>query len=174
MKIARALVVVATLIPVGASAAAAESSRTVWEKTAEGLFAVVERGSPATAATEPRLFVPPEVIWTHNEPDTIYLTTAFGNNGRHIFAGSRTNDCAAQLFAVAGSGNYNWEVVAGTAVYTAAARDADAFAAGFTGGTANDVKFFRSGSSTPVWTYTPGSGETVRGPVALPADGSFV
>jgi hypothetical protein len=174
MKIARALVVVSTLIPVVASAAAAESSRTVWETTAEGLFGVAERGSSATAATEPRLFVPPEVLWTHNEPDTIYLTTAFGNNGRYIFAGSRINDCGAQLFPVAGSGSFDWEVVAGTAVYTAAARDADAFAAGFTGGGANYVRFFRAASSTPAWTYTPGSGETVRGPVAVPADGSFV
>lgn len=175
MKVARVLIVGAALIPAAALAATAESSRTVWEPTAEGLFAVTERGPSLAAAEEPRLFVPPEVLWTHNEPDTIYQTTAeLGYNGRYVFAGASTNDCAAQLFPVAGSGNFDWEVEAGASVYAAAAREADAFAAVFTGSAANNVKFFRAASSTPVWTYTPGSGETLCGPVALPADGSFV
>jgi hypothetical protein len=123
----------------------------------------------------PYVDAPPEVLWTHNETDTIYQTTVrFGYGGRFVFAGSYLNDCAAQLFPTAGSGNFNWELEGGTKIYTAAARDKDAFCAAFTGGAANDVKFFRAASSTPAWTYTPGGGETVRGPVGMPADGSFV
>ncbi|NIT35545.1 MAG: hypothetical protein GTN49_03425, partial [candidate division Zixibacteria bacterium] len=106
---------------------------------------------------------------------TIYQTTArLGYGARYVFAGSYLNDCAAQLFPTAGSGNFDWEVEAGTRVYTAAARDRDAFCAAFTGGGANDVRFFNAASSTPVWTYTPATGETVRSGLEVARDGSFV
>jgi hypothetical protein len=146
------------------------------EVTGEGVFTRTETADapPRASLPQPYGYVPPEVLWTHNEPNTIYQTTArFGYGGRYIFAGSYLNDCAAQLFPVGGSGNFDWEVEAGTSVYAAAARGADAFCAAFTGGTANDVKFFRAASSTPAWTHTPSGGESVRGPVGMPADGGF-
>ncbi len=172
----RLALLLATLFICGLTAAASTAERTWLEITGDGVFARTETADAAPSALVPQPFgyAPPEVLWTHNEADTIYQTNArFGYGGRYIFAGSATNDCAAQLFPTTGSGNFNWEVEAGTSVYTAAARDKDAFSAGFTGGAANDVKFYRAASSTPVWTHTP-SGETVRGPVAMPADGSFV
>jgi hypothetical protein len=161
----------------GLTAAAGTAERTWLEITGAGVFTRTETVDAAPGALVPQPFgyAPPEVLWTHNEADTIYQTNArFGYGGRYVFAGSATNDCAAQLFSTSGSGNVDWEVEAGTSVYTAAARDKDAFCAGFTGGTANDIKFFRAASSTPAWTHTPSGGETVRGPVAMPADGSFV
>ncbi len=161
----------------GAAASASTAERTWLEITGDGIFTRTETvdAAPDASLPQPYLDAPPEVLWTHNEADTIYQTTArFGNGGRNVFAGSATNDCAAQLFSTSGSGSVDWEVEAGTSVYTAAARDKDAFCAAFTGGAANDVKFFRAASSTPVWTHTPTGGESVRGPVGMPADGSFV
>jgi hypothetical protein len=159
-----------------AAASAATAERSWLEVTADGIFTRTEASDAPSGGALPLPYVdtPPEVLWTHNETDTIYDAVAFGHGGRYIFAGSRINDCGAQLFPVAGSGNFDWEVEAGTTVLTAAARDTDAFCAAFTGGAANDVKFFRAASSTPAWTHTPSGGETVRGPVGMPADGSFV
>jgi hypothetical protein len=170
-------ILLAMLFVCGLTAAAGTAERTWLEITGAGVFTRTETVDAAPGALVPRAFgyAPPEVLWTHNETDTIYQTNArLGYGGRYVFAGSATNDCAAQLFSTSGSGNVDWEVEAGTSVYTAAARDKDAFCAGFTGGAANDIKFFRAASSTPVWTHTPTGGETVRGPVAMPADGSFV
>jgi len=160
-----------------ATNAAATAGKSWLEVTADGIFTRTEAYDLPSGGTlpQPNVDAPPEVLWTHNEPNTIYQTTArFGHGGRYIFAGSYLNDCGAQLFPTTGSGNFDWELEAGTSVYTAGARDKDAFCAGFAGGAANDVKLFRSASSTPVWTHTPSGGETVLGPVGMPADGSFV
>lgn len=169
-------VLLAVTLIYGAAAAASTAERTWFEITADGLIARTEAsGAPSGGALPlPYVDTPPEVLWTHNETDAIYDTVAFGYGGRYIFAGSRINDCGAQLFSTTGSGGFEWEIEAGTAVFTAAARDKDAFCAAFTGGAANDVKFFRAASSTPVWTHTPSGGETVLGPVAMPDDGAFV
>jgi hypothetical protein len=159
------------------AASAATAERSWLEVTADGIFTRTEASDAPSGGALPLPYVeaPPEVLWTHNEVNTIYQTTArFGYGGRYVFAGSYLNDCSAQLFPTVGSGNFDWEVEAGTSVFTAAARDKDAFCAAFIGGVANDVKFFRAASSTPVWTYTPPAGDTVRGPVEMPADGSFV
>ncbi len=160
-----------------AAALAATAERSWFEITADGIFTRTEASDAPSGGTLPLPYAdaPPEVLWTHNETDTIYQTTVrFGDGGRFIFAGSYLNDCAAQLFPTTGSGNLNWEVEGGTTVYTAAARDKDAFCAAFTGGGANNLKFFRAASSTPVWTHTPTGGEAVLGPVVMPDDGSFV
>jgi hypothetical protein len=159
------------------TAAASTGERSWLEVTGDGIFTRTETVDAATDASLPRPYgyAPPEVLWTHNEVNTTYSTTArFGHGGRYVFAGSFENDCAAQLFPVSGSGTFNWELEGGRTITAAAARDADAFAASYTGGAANDVKFFRAASSTPVWTHTPTGGDTVRGPVGMPADGSFV
>ncbi|MGD8719372.1 MAG: T9SS type A sorting domain-containing protein [Candidatus Zixiibacteriota bacterium] len=166
----------ALLLTAAGFATGVVSERTVWETTAEGAFPYTETGS-----SEPVLYAPPasdappEQLWTHNELINIYLTTAFGDSGQHIFAGTKNGVCRAQMFSLTGNGAYTWQVegASGEEVYTAGARDADAFAATFTG-TPGDVRFFTSASSTPVWTYTPPSGEVADGPLAFPADGSFV
>jgi hypothetical protein len=159
------------------TAASAAAERSWLEVTADGVFTRTEASDAPSGGALPQPYVdaPPEVLWTHNETDTIYQTTVdFGYGGRFVFAGSYLNDCAAQLFPTGGSGNFNWELEGGRTIYAAAARDKDAFCAAYTGGAANDVKFFRAASSTPVWTYTPPAGDTVRGPVEMPADGTFV
>jgi len=175
MKTFKPFLIASVVLCAAAGATAAERS---WlEVTADGVFTRTEASDAPFGGPLPQPYVdtPPEVLWTHNEANTVYQTTArFGYGGRFVFAGSATNDCATQLFRTAGAGNFDWEVEAGASVFTAAARDKDAFCAGFTGGAANDVKLFRGASSTPVWTHTPSGGETVRGPVGMPADGSFV
>ncbi len=158
-----------------AATAAATSTRTWWEVSSEGIFPRTAKAGDAVVSVPLSPYKPPEVLWSHNEANTIYQTTArLGYGARYVFAGSYTNDCAAQLFPTAGSGNFDWEVEAGASVYTAAARDKDAFCAAFTGGGANDISFFNAASSTPVWTYKPGTGETVQGPIEVARDGSFV
>ena len=160
------------------TAASASTAERSWlEVTGDGVFTrtATSDAAPDGSLPLPYGYAPPEVLWTHNEVNTIYQTTArFGYGGRYVFAGSYLNDCAAQLFPTGGSGNFDWELEGGTTIYAAAARDKDAFCAAYTGGAANDVKFFRAASSTPVWTYTPPAGDTVLGPVEMPADGSFV
>jgi hypothetical protein len=160
-----------------AAASAGTAERSWLEVTADGIYTRTEASDTPSGFLLPQPYVdpPPEVLWSHNEANTIYQTTArLGYGARYVFAGSYLNDCAAQLFPTAGSGNFDWEVEAGKNVYTAAARDKDAFCAAFTGDGANDIRFFNAASSTPVWTYKPGTGETVQGPIEVARDGSFV
>ncbi|HUU56554.1 MAG TPA: hypothetical protein VMW93_04360, partial [bacterium] len=107
------------------AASAATAERSWLDVTAEGVFTrtATSDAAPDGSLPLPYGYAPPEVLWTHNEVNTIYQTTArFGYGGRYIFAGSHINDCGAQLFSTTGSGNFDWEIEAGTAVFTAAAR----------------------------------------------------
>jgi hypothetical protein len=168
-------VTVAIAVPAAVLATSDVSSRTWWETTGTGAFPYSKTVEGATTPAAPPVWdAPPEQIWTHFESIAIYYTTAFGYNGQYIFAGSGNSSCSAQMFSTTGTGTPEWTVTSGDEVYTAGARDADAFAAAFTAAGENDVRFFKSGSSTPVWTYDPPSGELVNGELALPADGSFV
>ena len=77
------------------AASAATEERSWLEVTAAGVFTRTEASDAPSGGALPQPYVdaPPEVLWTHNEVNTIYQTTArFGYGGRYVFAGSYLND----------------------------------------------------------------------------------